>query len=171
MTANPYQAPSADVNNSSEANTYSPQVFSFDGRIGRLRYLAYSLVAMIFYIPALIGIALGGIDSSSGEMSAIGIIGTGLSVILVLGWMFVIAKRRFNDINVTGWLCLLMIIPLVNAIVSLVLLFVPGTQGSNNFGPMPEANSVGVKITAFIMIGFVVLAIVGGIAGGFMSAV
>jgi hypothetical protein len=40
--SNPYAAPDAVLSDVAEDETYEPQIFSVNGRIGRLRYLAYS---------------------------------------------------------------------------------------------------------------------------------
>jgi len=52
-TANPYQAPNANISNNN-SETYQPQIFTSKGRIGRMRYLAYSLSAYLILIPFII---------------------------------------------------------------------------------------------------------------------
>ncbi len=163
MTTNPYQAPSADINNQKTDETYSPKIFSVSGRIGRLRYLAYSLIALIFYVPAIIALSLGGLNMETGDMTMLGGIGFGISAVLAVVWMFVIFKRRFNDINLTGWLSLLVLVPLIGGIVTIVLMFTPGTKTANKYGPIPEQNSIGVKVAAgaliLLMVGSIVAAV------------
>ncbi|MES2320223.1 MAG: DUF805 domain-containing protein [Pseudomonadota bacterium] len=65
--------------------------------------------------------------------------------------IFVLAKRRLNDMDHTGWWSLLIVIPFVNLIFFLWLVFGAGDEGSNSFGPAPCKNSVPVIIGACVM--------------------
>lgn len=158
-TANPYAAPGA-ADLGADSATYEPRVFSFSGRIGRLRYLAYGMAWNL-----LIGIAgsvLVGILSvaAGGSMGAI----TGATILMYLVLMvplFAMAVRRFNDLDKSGWLSLLFFVPLVNFFVGLYLVFAPGTEGSNQYGPAPGPNSTLVVVAALIL---PIIAIVGILA-------
>lgn len=44
------------------------------------------------------------------------------------------AVRRLHDFNKTGWLALLFLIPLINLILGLFLIFKKGDSGKNNYG-------------------------------------
>jgi uncharacterized membrane protein YhaH (DUF805 family) len=46
--------------------------------------------------------------------------------------------RRLHDTNRTGWLMLLLLIPFVGWIPVLVLCFMEGTKGENQYGPEPK---------------------------------
>lgn len=62
-------------------------------------------------------------------------------IVLAILWIyiyFVVHIKRFHDANVTGWASLLLLIPLVSYVVTLALLFIPGTKGDNRFGPPPK---------------------------------
>ena len=50
-------------------------------------------------------------------------------------------KRRLNDLDKSGWWQLLYLVPIVNILFALYLLFWPGTKGSNNYGLQPAKNS------------------------------
>jgi hypothetical protein len=76
-------------------------------------------------------------------------------VLMVIAFMLTI--QRCHDFNVTGWLSLLMLVPLAN----LIFLFIPGTDGPNRFGAPTPPNSVGVLIVAWL---FPVVAVIGIIA-------
>ncbi len=76
---------------------------------------------------------------------------------IVFSVMF--AKRRLNDLNRSGWWYLLTLVPVVNFLLAIYLLFFPGTDGPNNFGPAPAANSMGVLILAWIVPVFVIIGI------------
>jgi uncharacterized membrane protein YhaH (DUF805 family) len=165
---NPYLAPNAAVSDVyGHDEPYAPTIFSLQGRIGRLRYLAYSIGAMVLVamvggiISAIIGFALGSFGSSDG--TGVAVFGAiGLFVYLpIFALSFIFAKRRLNDLNRTGWLSLLTLIPLVNLLLASYLIFFPGTVGSNDYGPMPIKNSTGVVIGAF---GFLMIPVIGIVA-------
>ena len=164
--ANPYTAPDADLGGGSD-ELYQPRFLSFHGRIGRLRYLAYgfglSMLLMLAIIPLIGASALmgGGSPESMGPVTMI-LVGIIYVAAIVVSIMF--AKRRLNDLNRSGWWCLLFLVPLVNFAITIYILFFPGTQGSNNFGPAPAANSTGVLVLAWIMIGIPLLGIIAAIA-------
>ena len=161
---NPYDAPDASLDTGQE-ELYQPKIFSFHGRIGRMRYLAYgigvNLLLMLVMLPLAGATAFMGGDPGS---SMIGILGIGIFYVLTIVISVMFAKRRLNDLNRSGWWFLLFIVPLVNLLLAIYLIFFPGTNGSNNFGPAPEANSVGVLILGWLMPVFFILGIVAAIA-------
>ncbi|MDH3635012.1 MAG: DUF805 domain-containing protein [Gammaproteobacteria bacterium] len=161
---NPYDAPDALLDTGQE-ELYQPKIFSFNGRIGRMRYLAYgigvNLLLMLVMVPLAGATAFMGGDPSS---SMIGILGIGIFYVLTIVISVMFAKRRLNDLNRSGWWFLLFIVPFVNLLLAIYLIFFPGTNGSNNFGPAPEANSVGVLILGWLMPVFFILGIVAAIA-------
>lgn len=144
---NPYQAPGAAVADAGE--TVQPvNVWSTSGRIGRARYIAYGTG---FYILAGV---LAALSAMLGAVGGVLMIVLWLAL-LVIGFMLTI--QRCHDFNVTGWLSLLMLVPLAN----LVFVFIPGTEGPNRFGAPTPPNSIGVLIVAWL---FPVLFVVGIIA-------
>lgn len=48
---NPYNAPESDISTQDANEYYHPEFFQMRGRIGRLRYLAYTFVG--YFIPAI----------------------------------------------------------------------------------------------------------------------
>lgn len=166
--SNPYSAPGAALNTGQDS-LYNPKIISFSGRIGRMRYLAYSIGAtfllMLVTMPliglsAFSGAAMGG-EAGMSMMTMVGMavyyIGT-----IVISVMY--AKRRLNDLNRSGWWFLLFIVPIVNLLLAIYLIFFPGTDGSNDWGPAPAANSIGVLILGWLMPALFVLGIVAAVA-------
>lgn len=146
----PYAAPNA-TSGVATHDFYQPKIFSLSGRIGRLRYLAYSMVIQLILFGAMIALSMiSGVLSalSSSVGIGIGVIGMVIVVIVALVFGIAIAVRRINDFNKSGWMSLLLIIPLVGTVMALVLLFMPGSQGDNNYGAAPAPNSTGVIIGA-----------------------
>lgn len=134
--------------------------FAFEPRIGRLRYLAYSVgVFLLVLIPIVIGLALSAVHL------------TGISVaLLALVYLFMVVMnviftiRRLHDMNASGWWTLLYIVPFANVIFALVLLFTPGTVGTNRFGAPPSPNSGWVVAGAWCYLLVPISGILAGIA-------
>ncbi|CAN7692486.1 DUF805 domain-containing protein [Pseudoduganella sp. LjRoot289] len=163
---NPYSAPGAALSGAPAGDeTYEPKVFAWKGRIGRLRYMAYLFgISLLNMVPVMVLMSvLGATGMMKGNVEAI----TGLSVLLylpLLVFSFVLAKRRFNDTNRSGWLSLLLWIPLVNFFVSLYLVFAAGSEGANDYGPAPSPNSTIVKVVGFIFPFIFVVGVLAAIA-------
>ncbi|MFI8483373.1 DUF805 domain-containing protein [Pseudomonas sp. NPDC078700] len=130
--------------------------FTTDGRIGRLRFLAWTFVLMLVCAP-LFGIAAAG-SSISATVGVILILIVTVAI-AVVGVM--INVQRLHDIGWSGWLLLITIVPLVGSVFSLLILCVPGTNGPNRYGPPPPANSTAVKVLSGIVIGIAALTLIG----------
>ncbi|HEX7080615.1 MAG TPA: DUF805 domain-containing protein [Gammaproteobacteria bacterium] len=161
VQANPYAAPSSSLTVESTDEVGDSPVFSFSGRAGRLRYLArVSLftVAIYFVVGLIFAVILGLEPNAVGASIAIGY---GLVFIASIVFAVMFAMQRLHDMNHSGWMSLLLFVPLVNVAVGLYLLFGRGTQGANDYGPPPPPNTLGVKLAALI---FPVLFAIGMIA-------
>jgi uncharacterized membrane protein YhaH (DUF805 family) len=143
---NPYQAPAAAVADAGD-QTQPVKLFSISGRIGRARYLAYGFGLYFVFIFAA-GVLAGALGQAGIALMIVAWV-----ALAVLGFMLTI--QRCHDFNVTGWLSLLMVVPLAN----LIFLFIPGSDGPNRFGGPTPPNSVGVLIAASL----IPVAFVGGI--------
>jgi uncharacterized membrane protein YhaH (DUF805 family) len=142
-TVNPYRAPVAAVADAAEQ--YQPvNVYSASGRIGRARYIAYTLGLSILF-----GVF---VAAMAGVLGAIGLAAVARIVAMVLYaglliWMFMLTIQRAHDFNTSGWLAILVLIPLVN----LLFWIIPGSDGENRFGGKTPPNSVLVLIAAWLV--------------------
>ena len=156
--ATPYATPKAAV-----AETLPEfgelKAFTTDGRIGRLRYLAWSMVLMLACLP-LFGIA-GGFFAASEILGGLLMVVVGIAV-AVVGIMF--GVQRLHDIGWSGWLLLVTLVPIVGGVFSLLMFIIPGSTEANRFGPPPPPNSRAVKILALLWVAFIVIGIVAAIA-------
>lgn len=156
--ASPYSPPKAQVAEL-QPEFGELRVFSVTGRIGRVRYLGWSM-AMAF---AAMGVGL--LAALGTAISpAIGII---LVIALAIGAIVVgvqIGVQRLHDIGWSGWLLLLNLVPVVGGVFSLIMLLVPGTTDANRYGPPPPPNSTGVKLLAWSWLAVFVLGILAAIA-------
>ena len=154
----PYQAPSAELSANVD-ESYQPKFLAASGRIGRMRYVVYAFgLTMLSYLAiavvgGILAAIMGGFDSASANSGATMFLG-----ILVMTVIYAI--RRLNDINASGWFVLLFLVPIVNLIMGLLLIFMPGTKGANKFGPKPVANSGGV-IAAFVVVAVLFVGYIG----------
>ena len=99
----------------------------YSGRIGSLAFLVGNLISWGSLL--IIGESNKVIPSNS-FISIIKIM-----LILLLFWfMFSVIVRRLHDLNKSGWLSLLVFVPLVNTIFWVILLFKSGSHEVNKFG-------------------------------------
>lgn len=106
--------------------------FSYSGRLNRKPYFYRSLILGIIQVICYI------ILDTPMEID------TALAIVLfcVFGMIFVLCIvadtmldiRRFHDLNLSGWLVLLTVIPAFTPFVYLYLLIAPGTKGVNKYG-------------------------------------
>lgn len=121
-------------------------LFSPDGRIGRLRYFFYSLVLpfLVFWVLA----AVAGQTSKVGQTGQIfGYIILAAAIGAAVFLLFQLTVQRCHDFNVSGWLAALILIPFGNIIFWLI----PGSKSINRYGEPPEPTSKWVKIAAYVL--------------------
>jgi uncharacterized membrane protein YhaH (DUF805 family) len=143
---NPYGAPRAAVGDAAEE--FQPvRIFAVSGRIGRARYVVYSIVLtmLIMFVAGL----------ASAFLGPLGVALMALAYIAVVVLSIMLTIQRSHDFNMSGWFSLLALVPLVN----IIFWFIPGTDGPNRFGAQTPPNSVLVLIGLWIM----PLVFVGGI--------
>jgi hypothetical protein len=83
----------------------------------------------------------------------------GATVISVL-----LAIQRLHDFDASGWWSLAMLVPLLNLVLTIALLFAPGTSGTNRYGPQTPPNSTRVTVLAALFPLIFVTGIVAAIA-------
>ena len=149
---NPYESPKSKTDDSN-LETYQPKFLALNGRIGRLRYLGYAMAASVICLSLIGVIAALVLPVISQTLAIIMIIALYIPLIVLT---VIFAKRRFNDLNHSGWWQLILYIPVVGLLPALYLLFWPGTKGSNNYGPSPAKNSIVLIIVGIILPVFLV---------------
>lgn len=128
-------------------------LFSFDGRIRRLEWgltalimnigvtIVCALIALICFGPAFFS-AIGG--SGLDSVAAVGA-GAIIAIILYIA-VFVVTMwislaqntKRCHDLDQSGWLQLVFLVPFIGWIFTIWLLFVDGTPGPNRYGDSPK---------------------------------
>lgn len=164
-TANPYATPKSDTSVQTPEQYGNAKLFARHGRIGRMRYFVYSAFATFLMYFFGIGLAIAipamqdaGMAMGSAVTTALGVIAVILFVVFFL-LSLTLTRRRLNDMNLTGWLLIIMLIPYLNILFALVLLVAPGTTYSNNYGLPPPPNNTALKIATAIIIGLPLIGI------------
>ncbi|WP_260962108.1 DUF805 domain-containing protein [Pseudomonas citri] len=169
----PYAPPRAQVGEAlAEYATLKP--FSFDGRIGRLRYLAWTMVLTLAMLPVLglgFWFAMGSMMASNNSTAAL-VVGGLFAVIILLGFAFVsiqFSVQRLHDLGWSGWLWLVNLVPVVGSVFPFVLIVAPGNNGANRYGPPPPPNSTAVKVLSWLWVVLIALLFLATLAGVFSS--
>ena len=110
------------------------QYADFSGRARRMEYWMFVLFNMIFAFAAMV------IDNILGTA----VEGVGYGMVYALYCLAVIVPglavtvRRLHDVGKSGWMYLIIFIPMIGVIWLLVLLFTDGDSGTNEYGPSPK---------------------------------
>lgn len=135
------------------------RVFTTQGRIGRLRYLAWSLclmtAALALWMVASVILAVSVVPG----VILIGIFGLAFLVVSVQ-----IGVQRLHDMGWSGWLMLLNLVPVIGTFFPFVMLLMPGNQRGNRFGAPQPPNTRAVKTLAALWLLVPVIGIVAAIA-------
>jgi uncharacterized membrane protein YhaH (DUF805 family)/glutaredoxin len=115
--------------------------FGFSGRLGRLGYLAGS-----FLSSAALFLAVSLSLMTGSKLFA------GLGAILMTIYAFRCAALRLHDTGRTGWLSLLLVVPIIGGLFSLALCFIPGDGGENDHGPAPSVGRGGAVLLGLLAV-------------------
>ncbi len=122
-------------------------LFKFSGRRNRKSYLFFLLavIAIEIVLTGVFGAAGGMADSMMDGGDPAAAEGAGLGMLLVIGVVFIVllvsslavGSQRCRDFGWTGWAMLLLLVPFIGWIFALAIIFIPGNQGPNRYGPDP----------------------------------
>lgn len=103
----------------------------YSGRIGSLAYIVGTLLSWGgFWLMRLSGKILP-------ENVLLDVVEIVVNILLFI-FIFSVFTKRLHDLNKSGWLSLLVFVPLANAILGIVLLFKPGSREINSYGEPPR---------------------------------
>ncbi len=110
------------------------QYADFSSRARRKEYWMYTLFNIIFIFAAMI------LDNILG--TTIGVLPYGVVYILYVLATFIpslaVVVRRLHDLNKSGWMILIGLIPFIGGIWLFVLMCLEGTTGENQYGLDPK---------------------------------
>jgi len=109
------------------------QYADFNGRARRKEYWMFALINF------LIGLVIGFVDGFTGTVGAagIGFLG-GIYNLAILIPGIAVGVRRLHDIGKSGWMLLVVLIPIIGFIWLIILLATEGVEGENEYGPNPK---------------------------------
>ena len=124
----------------------------FDGRIGRLRYVAWNIPA------AIAGALVMAIVDAIGHVSLIATTLIVFLAVVAIGFFTVrVAALRLHDFGKTGWIGLVALVPIANVFFAIWLLVMPGHRDDNAFGDAPKKNTPGVYVGVVALVAIAVL--------------
>ena len=112
------------------------ELFTCDGRISRGEYIKKFLFLLVSIIPLVIIFVF--LVEFLGDfieeilLLLFGIIGELINISYLM-----LSIRRLHDLNKSGWLILIAVVPLIDIALFIYLLACQGTHGENDFGPEP----------------------------------
>ncbi|HEX4368195.1 MAG TPA: DUF805 domain-containing protein [Rhodopila sp.] len=106
-------------------------LFSFSGRRNRKSYILASLLiaAVMILIWCVAGV------TAYANTSEVMLIVAGLLSIPAVITTWALGSQRCRDFGWTGWAMLITLIPYVGWIFAIAIMFIPGNQGPNRYGP------------------------------------
>ena len=146
---------------SSQPHPINDHPLSAKGRFNRLSYLGwYSLLsltcmAILIFLMLFTGfVSIYNVNLDTPMLSAF----PGLTVFTMIALWFatvyfqiVFLIRRLHDLNKTGWLSLLLLVPIIQLLFTLYVLLAPGTPYRNDYGDV-RPSTTWEKLLAWIMI-------------------
>lgn len=134
-------------------NTVNDSPLSAAGRFGRMSYLGWNglMCISIMLIIILVAIGLPGLQAPDQRLPTSAILFLGFVYMGVLYFTFIFAIRRLHDRNHSGWLSLLMLVPLANLGLALYLIFAKGDAQENQFG-QPRAAQTWEKVLGWFYV-------------------
>ncbi|MDR3352293.1 MAG: DUF805 domain-containing protein [Zoogloeaceae bacterium] len=123
------------------------EIFSVDGRLGRVRYAGWLMAVILLLIP--VAVFVGFVVAFLPPL--------GMLLVVAVGGAFLVADvvltiRRLHDADMPGWLAVLIFIPVIAGFFTLFLLLKPGDDLTNDYGPPPPPNSTGVTVLAGLFV-------------------
>jgi uncharacterized membrane protein YhaH (DUF805 family) len=134
--------------------------FSPSSRLNRLRYWAHAMLVTIpFYVVLGISAFLG---------MQVSVVFWGIAVlayIAMVAFGFILIIQRLHDLDKSGWLSLIILVPLANLFLLVFLIFFKGTEGRNTYGlPTPPNKTWHWILALGFPVFFLVLGILAAIA-------
>jgi uncharacterized membrane protein YhaH (DUF805 family) len=159
----PYAPPRASVAND-WPDVGELKVFTVQGRIGRLRYLAWSMI-LVFAATVVGGVCFAIMSAS---LIAGGLLGT-VALVALIVVSIQIGAQRLHDAGWSAWLLLLNLVPVVGGFFPILMIAIPGNGGPNSYGPPPPPNSKSVKVLATLWLLVLALIFVATLTGSLKS--
>lgn len=108
------------------------QYADFEGRARRKEYWMFVLYNLVFsFVATIVDVVLGFSMGNFGLLAS-------LYALVILIPSIAVCVRRLHDIGKSGWMMLIILIPIVGGIWLLILFIQEGTPGQNEYGMNPK---------------------------------
>ena len=101
----------------------------FEGRASRREFWLWLLIHFV------ITLAIAALSWTVADFFSVAAFVYGLATIVP---HLAVGARRLHDHNKSGWLQLIVLVPLIGWIIVLILMVLPGDDGENKHGPKPQ---------------------------------
>ena len=120
---------------------FSQHPFSWRGRFSRLSYLAWgNLTALLFFMVGWVNVMYiiytpNIVSTPMSSLSWLKLLFPIVIAALLLGYSSIVFTiRRLHDLNLSGWLFLLLYVPVIGSLFWLYTALAKGTEGRNSYG-------------------------------------
>ncbi|WP_018690851.1 DUF805 domain-containing protein [Algicola sagamiensis] len=146
-----YAAPEASVLSqvSPVGVAIKPSFFGFSGRLNRIRFFLFGMAYLFLFAAVMVPvIALFSTSTQdpSGPAIAIFIV---LYIAFVIGY-FSLCIRRCHDLGHSGWMSLLLIIPVLGTFFYFYLMLAKGQRNENDWGQPPTPSPTWQKVITWV---------------------
>jgi uncharacterized membrane protein YhaH (DUF805 family) len=121
----------APVNYNATSQPSGSSTGFFSGRIGRIGYLLGILYVLSYFIVPIILTLL---VRSSKIVNIVTVLMDAVGLLALFPALISLQIRRWHDLDQSGWMTLLGLVPIVGFLASLALFVIPGTTGENKYG-------------------------------------
>ncbi len=165
----PYSIPKANIKSNLNEKTYYPTFFSLKGRLGRLRFVAYSFssfLVLLIFLFIVMGLYFNYWNNNINYSEQIF-----TEIVLFTFYLFLLtgvvifSVRRLNDINLSGVFSIIYLATSVaiyfdvlanlsltlSLLLSIFLLLKTGNPKVNQYGPVASENTLSIKILGLIL--------------------
>lgn len=136
---------------------------SANGRFGRMSYLGWNALIGILFLclyAIIYVISPNAFEKIATAQYPLGfIIPMAITYIATVYLMIIFAIKRLHDRNLSGWLALILLVPLIGTFFILFLVFAQGDANVNSYGA-PRPTKTWEKILAWIYIALMILSLV-----------
>ncbi len=114
----------------------------FDGRLGRLDYLASGFIATAIWLAGVL------LAVNTGQLFI-----AGLGIFIGLVYAVRCLALRLHDAGHTGWLSLIAAVPIIGVLMTLALFFIPGSRDDNDYGAPPHTGGGKRLLISLVVVG------------------
>ena len=144
-----------------QQDTIQPPILSLKGRFNRITFLGWSALLVVHLVLLMITILLFMPFSIASIMKYMdsylfqGLVYALNGLILAITSLF--SVKRLHDFNASGWIALLTFVPVINILLFIFLIFMPGNEQQNHYGEPRETQTWETILAAILIFLFFII--------------